>query len=299
MRETEQEETKEEVIERLQEVMILVDALREVEVLEERLREVKVLEERLQEVDEVAERIQEAIEEELGKEEVVKIRQEEVEQIKDLVETVVEETRKEMETSEDVEVDELEEQIKQVFLKGLLPEEAQEERVQQQESETVVIDEGLNDDEGLRERLHQIEREWQKEVEERFKSLSPDSTGTSSVVEIQKVEWRTKGRVTIVEESWEHQGEMKGEQVTGLVTEERLPTEEIWSKIEVVEERTEREVILEEHRGEEMVEVNMQRSLLDDKDVLFVFLDRSPYKAVFKPPGKVCPCFVSLQGNYQ
>ncbi|XP_071372176.1 uncharacterized protein [Centroberyx affinis] len=270
----EQEQTDAEVIERLQETVTLVDKLKEAEVLEKRLREVRVLEGRLQEVDELAERIQEAIEEELGKEEIVKISQEagdfsekEMKQIRNLVETVVERSVKEVQAQahKEDEVDELEEQIKQVFLKGLLPE---EEEGKEEESKKEVIDESLKDD-GLRERLRQIEKEWQEEVEEKSGSL--DATSTTSVV-VQRVERRSKKRVTIVEERWQQQEDMEEEQVQpGLISEERLEKEEIWRKTELLEERIEREVIQGRQAG-------------DHKDVWFIHFDRSPYKAVFKPP---------------
>ncbi|XP_056142952.1 uncharacterized protein LOC130118528 [Lampris incognitus] len=176
--ETEQQvQTSEEVTEGLQEMITLVDKMKEAEVLEERLKEVRVLEERLQEVDELAERIQGVIEGELGKEEV--------EQLKDM-KTVKVKSVRQKDTVEE-EVDELEEQIKKIFLKGLLPEE--EQGMMEQESETEVVEESLKDD-GLKARLREIEKEWQEEVEERLKSGSSDLEGISPELVVQRIEKR-------------------------------------------------------------------------------------------------------------
>lgn len=267
----EQELTSEEVTERLQETLSLVDKLIEVDVLERRLREVKDLEERLQEVDEMAERLQEVIEEELGKEEVDKLREEadlekeEQIQVKSIIETVVKNSVRRIEEKED-EVDELEEQIKQVFLKGLLPEE--EEAEVKQESEKEVADESLLDD---REKLRQIEKEWQDEVEDKLL----DVAGTTSVVTYRKVERRTKRTVTIVEERGQKQEEMEYVQVrAGVMSEESL-----------------------EKAGTEILERNVKERLqakdpsqVADKDVWFILFDGLPHKAVFIPPGAVCHC---------
>ncbi len=152
---TEQELTSEEIIERLQEKVTLVDKLREAEILERKLREVRDLEERLQEIGEMSERLQGVIEDELGKEEVDKLieelqdlEQEEQIQVEGTKQTVVKKSVRRIEAKED-EVDELEEQIKRVFLKDLLPEE-EEAGV----SEKEVTNESLSDD-SLREALRQ------------------------------------------------------------------------------------------------------------------------------------------------
>ncbi|XP_070690933.1 uncharacterized protein [Pempheris klunzingeri] len=260
----EQELTSEEVIERLQETVILVDKLREGDVLEKRLREVRDLEERLQEVDEMAARLQVVIEEELGKEEVDKLKEEEVdleegERIKaeGIIDTVLKKSVRIMEAKED-EVDELEEEIKRVFLKGLLPE----------EEEAEGTDASPLDD-SLRGKLHQIEREWQDMVEERMS----DVTSTTSVVAYQKVERRTKKKVTIVEERGQQQEEMEDVQVrVGVMSEERLEKAGTWRKTEILERK-----VTERLQAEDPAQVA-------DKDVWFILFDRPPYKAVFKPP---------------
>nr|XP_046256671.1 uncharacterized protein LOC124065372 isoform X14 [Scatophagus argus] len=256
----EQELTSEEVIGRTQEGMISVDKLTERELLEKRLRDVRDLEEILQEVDEMAERLQEVIEEELGEEEVAKLRAEEG----DLTRKVLKKSVSRTETREG-EVDELEEEIKRVFLKGLLPEE--EELKVRQESEQEVTGESLLDD-SLRENPRQVEKEWQNEVE---KSGSSEFANTTSVVAYQKVERRTKKRVTIVEETGQSQEEMDGVQVP-----ERLEKQGTWRKIEIQEEVTEREVA-ERLQPEDPSQVA-------DEDDWFMLFDRPLYKDVFKPP---------------
>ncbi|XP_039973220.1 uncharacterized protein LOC120783904 isoform X3 [Xiphias gladius] len=278
----EQEVTSEEVIGRLQDTVTLVDKLIEVDVLERRLRKVRDLEERLQEMDEMAERIQEVIEEELGKEEVEKLREEEADlekekliQVEDVTVRVVKKSVGKIETKEDNEVDELEEEIKQVFLKGLLSEEEEVEEVKvKEESEKEVTDESLFDD-SLREKLRQIEKEWHDEVKEKSGSL--DVIGTTSIVTYQKVEHRTKKRVTIIDERGQQQEDIEDMQIkAGVITEERLEKRQIWRETELLEERTEREVA-------KTLQAEDQ-SQVEDKDVWFILFDRPPYKAVFKPP---------------
>lgn len=294
MRVAELKLTNEEVIERLQEKVILVEKLKEADVLEKRLREVRDLEERLQEVDEVAERLHEVIEEELGKEEVMKLReeereleQEEVKQVEDLTETVVKKSVKRVETKMEDEVDELTEQIKQVFLKGLLPEEEEEEDTKvKQESVKEVTDESLLDD-SLKDKLRQIEKEWRNEVEQKFGS--PDVVSTTSVVAYQKVERRTKKRVTIVEDTGQQQEDMENMQIqSGIISEERLEKEKIWRRTEILEERE----ITERFQAED-------QSQGQDKDIWFVLFDRPPYKAVVKPPGTVWHCANSFRISLQ
>ncbi|XP_017165003.1 uncharacterized protein LOC103478711 isoform X4 [Poecilia reticulata] len=179
-----QEETTEQVIERLQKSVTLIDTLTEIEDLEGKLRKVRDLEERLQEASEVSERIQRIIEEQLGQEEVERLRAEEG----DLDQVVLQRFMKRMETDED-EVDELEEQIKAVFLKGLVPEEEND----------------LNQlDESLRAKVREIQKEWQEDVQQKFDSS--DVSGATSVVIMQKIERRDGKRVMIVDESGESNG---------------------------------------------------------------------------------------------
>uniref|UniRef100_A0A3Q3IH89 SAB domain-containing protein n=1 Tax=Monopterus albus TaxID=43700 RepID=A0A3Q3IH89_MONAL len=228
----------------------------------------------------MAARLQEVIEEELGEEEVDKLRKEEGDlerekqiQVERITERVVKKYVRSIETEED-EVDELEEEIKKVFLKGLLPEEG-ELRVKQESK--MVKGEILLDD-SLREKLLQIEKEWQDEVEERFGLWQdeveerfglPDGVGTSSVVAYQKVEHRTKKGLTTIDERGEQQEDMEDVLLQpGAISQEVLEKQKIWRKTELVEERMEREV--------------QERSLMDE-DVWFIVFDRPPYKAAFKP----------------
>lgn len=321
---TEQNLTNVEVIERLQETVTMVDKLKEAVVLEKRLKEVKDLEERLQEVDEMAERLQEVIEVELGKEEVEKLKEEEREleqqqqiQAARIAENVLRKSVSTVETKED-EVDELEEQIKQVFLKGLLPEEEEVEVKQEsekevteesqsddglgerqgqiekewkvvvkQESEKEVTEESLSDD-SMREKLRQMEKEWTDKVMEELKSGSSDVATTTSVVTYQKVERRTKKRVTIVEERGQKQEAVEDAQVQrSVMSEERLETVGTWRKTETLEEITEGEVT-ERRQAED-------QSQVADEDIWYIVFDRPPYKAVFTPPGTVWHCANSFR----
>ncbi|XP_070821751.1 uncharacterized protein [Chaetodon trifascialis] len=266
----EQESTTEQVIERLQETVTLIEEVTEVDVLERRLREVKDLEGRLQDMDEMAARLQEVIEEELGKEEVDKLRkevedleQEEQIQAEGITETVVKKSVRRIETTED-DVDELEEQIKQVFLKGLLPEEEEEEAEVKQESEKEVREESLVDD-SLREKL-----DWKNKVEET--SGTSDVSTTTSVAVYQKVERRIERRRVIVDESKQRQEEMEDLQVQAVL-EERREKEVRWRKVEVQEERK----VTERLQAQDPSQVA-------DQDVWFKLFDRPPYKAVSKPP---------------
>ncbi|XP_031708477.1 uncharacterized protein LOC116386431 isoform X4 [Anarrhichthys ocellatus] len=264
-------------IERLQETLIS-DELAEMDVLERRLREVRDLEGRLLEMDERAERLQEVIEDELGKEEVDRLREEEGDfeqekQVEGITETHLRKSVRTTETKEEG-VDELEEQIKQVFLKGLLPEEEEEEEgaEMKQEREKEVTDESLSDD-----RLRGKLKEWRDEVEEKLKSGSSDVTSTTCVVAHQKVQRRTKKRVTIVDERGPTQAEMEGVQVQhGVVLVERLEKERTRLQTQILEEITEGE-------GTERLQAE-HRAQLADKDIWFILLDRPPYKAVLQPP---------------
>lgn len=275
----EQQLTSEEVIERLQETVTLVDKLREMDNLERRLSKVRDLEERLQEVDEMAERLQEVIEEELGKEEVDQLRevvgeleQDVQAQAEAITEMVVKRSVQRIERKED-EVDELEDEIKQVFLKGLLPEEEEEEDVEVKQVSKKEVTVGRLFDDGLRK--EKIENEWKIEVEER--SDSSDVAGTMSVVAYQKVERRTKKRVTYVEKRGPRQKEMEDSQLQTVVL-----SEETIRQTEILEDITERELTERLRPGDP--------SQVADKDVWFILFDCPPYKAVFKPPGKVFSC---------
>ncbi|XP_030605420.1 titin-like isoform X3 [Archocentrus centrarchus] len=316
----EQQLTTEEAIRGMRETVMLVEAATEAYVLEGRLREVRDLEERLQEMDQMAERIQDVVEEELGKEVVEKLKKEErnleqkqLIQTKGVTKKVVRKSVSRIDT-EAGEVDELEEQIKQVFLKDLLPEEESEreveedvverlreeesdleqklliqakgitkmvvrksvsrinteeggmdeleEQLEQQESEKELTDESLLDD-SFREKLRQIEKEWQDEVEERF--ASPDV----AVEGYKIVERRTKKVVTIVQEGGQQQENMEEVQVlSGVMSKETLEKQEIQRKVEVIEERSQREVT-ERSEGQSQVE---------DGDDWFILLDHPPYK---------------------
>lgn len=255
----EQELTNEQVIERLQENVTLIDQLTEMHILERRLKEVRVLEERLQEMDEMAEILEEAIEEELGKKEVDTLRDEEGDleleeqiQARGVAKTVL---RKSVKRIQEDEVDELEEEIKRVFLKGLIPEEAEVK----QENLEEVKDESLLDN-SLTERLRQIEKEWQNEVEE--KSGSSDVVTTTSVVAYQRQEETEEVQIQ-----------------TGVMSEESLEKDEKWRKTDILEEITERKV-------SERLQPEVKTQVAD-KDIWFILLDRLPYKAVFIPPGTV------------
>lgn len=278
-----QELTREEVIGSIQESVTFVDKLTEVDDLERRLREVRDLEERLQEVDEMAERIQEVIEEELGKEEVEKLREETEQEwemkkqmlVEGTTVKVVKKSVRIMETKE--EGDELEEQIKQVFLKGLLPEEEEVEVKQQREIE--VTDQSVLDD-SLRVRLRQMEKEWQSEVEEKLGS--PEAAGSTYAVKVQKVERRSKKRVTIAEESEQIFGDADDMQEQAAVIQERLEKQDMWRKTDVLVERTLRDATLELQAGDQ--------PQVEDMDIWYKLFDRLPYKAVFIPPGTVYCC---------
>ncbi|XP_029360050.1 titin homolog isoform X2 [Echeneis naucrates] len=278
LQETEDQQlTTEEVIDRLQESATLVDHLIEARILEKRLQKVRALEERLQEMDEMAEILQEVIEEELGQEEVERLKKEEEEgelerekQMRVEVRTdgVLKKSVMMTETKEENEVDELEEQIKQVFLKGLLPEEEEFEMKQLSEKEVM--------DDSLIQKLRQIEEEWPNEVEERLDS--PDVIGTTSVVAVQSLEDRTKRRVTIVDERGQQLGDVDDMQVqTSVLTEESL------EKQDATRRETE---LLERVTAGELTEKRQaaDQSQVEDQDVWFILFDRPTYRAVFKPP---------------
>ncbi|KAK5892508.1 hypothetical protein CesoFtcFv8_012878 [Champsocephalus esox] len=266
-----QDLSSEEVFESLQETEVLLEELKMADVLEWKLREVRGLEERLQEMDEVAERLQEVIEEELGKEEVDMLREGDLDQenrmqVERIIESVLRKSVKSMETKEDG-VDELEEQIKQVFLKGILPEEEECQIKQESEKE-------MTGDDSLREELCQIESKWQDEMEEKLNARSPDVT---SVVTHRKVERRIKKRVTIVEDRGQMQEEIEDVLVLrGLISEETRGKEGTWRKTVILEAKTEGEVL------ERLQADNPSQSA--DGDEWFILFHRLPHKAVSKPP---------------
>ncbi|XP_034030936.1 uncharacterized protein LOC117514535 [Thalassophryne amazonica] len=272
---TEQDLTT-EVIERLQETVTFVDKWREGEVLERRLMEVRDLEERLQEVDELAERLQEVIEQELGEEEVADLRKQEEDllhkQTKEgeaVSRMVVENTVQMMQTKEE-EVDELEEQIKEVFLKDLSDE---EERSLKEEREKEVTDESSVNDE-LSEMLHLIEREWQGagKVEQDFMPGSSDVAAFAAGYT--KVEKRAKKKVMIMDERGQQLKPITEEQVESVVLTGGSLENEIWPNAELLAGKTE----------EEVTEWHQRQSEVDNKDVWPILFDRFPRMAVFKQP---------------
>ncbi|KAM9722957.1 uncharacterized protein ACNS7B_018509 isoform 3-T5 [Menidia menidia] len=239
------EMSTEEFMEKLQGSAILVHKLREREILEGKLREVRDLEERLQKADEIAESLQKAIEEELGKEEVERLREEEgdweLKEVKGKTKTVVRKSVRWMEETEDDE-DELDAEIKRVFFKDLLPEEGEEEA-----PESLL-------DGSLREKLRQMEKDWQEEVEEKF--ASPDAAGSTSATSFEMVARTARKRVIIVEESRQSGG--------------------TFEKQELVEERTER--VVSERSSYE------NRARAEDRDDWSELLHRPPYRPDYKAP---------------
>ncbi|XP_077384180.1 uncharacterized protein LOC144022882 isoform X2 [Festucalex cinctus] len=253
----EQELTDEEVIERLEEMVMVVEKLEEMEDLQRRLKKVKDLEERLQEVEEVSDRIQEVIEEELGEQEVTKLKEEELQkESRAITRTVLKNSAMIVKNmNEDEEKDELEEQIKEVFLKGLLPEEDDAEK-----------DENLFDY-SLREKLRQIEDEWKDEVEEKF-HLQP--VNSSSQVSYQR-EVRTKKKVAFVDQRPQRLDAME-DTLRKIISEKTCQDSEIGLKTEILEETSERE----------LSEVEGGSSLDKDKDMWSVLFDCPPYTPIIK-----------------
>ncbi|XP_067093386.1 titin-like [Osmerus mordax] len=148
------------------------------------------------------------------------------------------ESSKEMVESED----ELEEQIKEVFLKGLLPDGAQDEERQTPQGVISIC----------------------------------------SVSEMKMVARRTQKRVTIVEESWRWQGEMEEGQWQTRKVEKREEEVAVMDWVGVAEEGTLRqEVNVEEiYEEEKSMARSMPRASKADEDDWFVLLDRPPYLAV-------------------
>ncbi|XP_043973480.1 titin-like isoform X6 [Gambusia affinis] len=266
-----QGETTEQVIERLQKSVILIDTLTEIKDLEGKLRKVRDLEERLQEAGEVSERIQKVIEEQLGQEEVERLRAEEG----DLDHVVLQRFMKTLETDED-EVDELEEQIKDVFLKGLVPEEENK----------------LNQLDGsLKAKVREIQKEWQEEGQQKFDSS--EVSGATSVVILQKVDRRNGKRVMIVDERGESDG-MLEKQTQREVT-ERLhfgnpvqeENEDEWYLLlycppvfNPSDESTYLRSVVKRHVGEEEIKeqplIMQQPALMERVDDWFVLLAEPP-----------------------
>lgn len=269
----EQEWTNKEVIERLQENVVLVDMVTEREIIERKLMKVRDLEERLQEVDDIAAMLQEVIEEELGKDKIDKLRVEVEQEMQLKAEAMTDEVlKKSVQIIEEDEVDELEDRIKEVFLKGLLLEEGEVEMKQEGKNE---LTEDSQSGEGLREKFSRIEKEWKSEVEE--KSGSPDVAGNTFMVKHKKVEFRTMKPVYIVEERG-----MKQEKEGYMQLQTSVTAEEGFVKKE-----TAIEVDFIDREGTQRLQL-VDPAHVADKDVWFTLLDSSPYKAGFKPPGKVC-----------
>ncbi|XP_008294726.1 titin-like isoform X4 [Stegastes partitus] len=201
-------------------------------------------------------------------EEGEKLRQEEgdveqEQQTKRVTQTVVRKSVRKIGTEEGA-GDELKDQLKGVFLEGLLDEEEEGVVVRQEREQEVTGDEGLLD-ESFREKLRQIEKEWQDEVEEKFGS--PDVVGATSVVAYQKVERKVKKRVTIVDEREQQDVQLQ----SGGTSEERLEKQDLWRKTDSVLERT-------------LKEATETFQTPEVEDPWFVLFDRAPYKAAFKPP---------------
>ncbi|XP_017281980.1 uncharacterized protein LOC108241980 isoform X3 [Kryptolebias marmoratus] len=270
---TKREMSTKKVVEWLQESVTLADSLQEAEVLEGKLREVRDLEERLQDIDEKAERVQKIIEYELGQEEVDRLRAEEAleleleqQRIQGGTKVVVKRSVRRMETEEG-EVDALEDQIKQVFFKGLLPEE--EEGFEMIEMNQL--------DDSSRDKLRQMEKEWQEEVREKF--ASPDAAGATSVVAYQKTVRTADKRVIIVgergqagaqvedEDSWFRLFDSPFAAFKPSVDSEESSSTHVGKPELIVEDRPKRE-----------------EELIKRVDDWFVLLDVPPGKTYYIPP---------------
>lgn len=130
-------------------------------------------------------------------------------QSRGVTDMVVRKSVRRIDTSEG-EVDDLEEQIKQVKWEG--------------EEDT---------DDSFREKLRGMEQEWQ----------DADVAGSAAVAGYKKVQRRTEKIVTIVQERGQQQKGMEDVQgQSGVASEEMLVREELWHKTEMVEERPQREV---------------------------------------------------------
>ncbi|XP_061674859.1 uncharacterized protein LOC133500331 isoform X3 [Syngnathoides biaculeatus] len=256
----EQQLTDEEVVERLEEMAVMVDKLEEMQDIERRLRKIRNLEERLQEVEDMSERIQGVIEEELGEQEVAILREEELQkESKAITRTVLKNSVMIVNRMNGVnEKDELEEQIKEVFLKGLLPEEDDAEKGKE---------ENLFDY-SLIEKICQIEDEWKDEVEEK---LNFPATITASLVSSKTVV-RTKKRVAFVDQRPQRLDAME-ESLVRIISEKSSQNSEIGPKTEMLGKRAERKV----------AELEDGFSLDKARDMWSTLFDRPAYVAIIKP----------------
>ncbi|XP_061144297.1 uncharacterized protein LOC133160560 isoform X2 [Syngnathus typhle] len=245
----EEELTEEEVIERLEEMMIMVEKLEEMEDIERRLKKVKDLEERLQEVEIMSDKIQEVIEEELGEQEVALLKDEELQkESKAITRTVLKNSvMTVMNLNEGDVKDELEEQIKEVFLKGLLDDD----------------DDAKNSIDGhvfeysLREKVRQIGEEWKDLMED--KASSQVAYQTEVRTKTVSFEDQTSQRLDSVEHT-----------LLKIISEK---TGETGVTIEILVERAE----------EEDTEDKNGSSRDKEKDIWSVLFDRPPYTPVIKP----------------
>ncbi|XP_061632023.1 uncharacterized protein LOC133479298 isoform X4 [Phyllopteryx taeniolatus] len=269
----EKELTDEEVIERLEEMVMTVNKLEEMEDIERRLRKIRDLEERLQEVEEMSEKIQEVIEEELGEQEVAILKEEELQkESKAITRTVLKNSVmivKRINGGD--EKDELEEQIKEVFLKGLLPEDDEAKK-----------DEHLFDY-SLREKLRQIEDEWKDEVEEK---LNFPPVSTSSQVSSKTVV-RTKKKVAFMDQRPQRLDAME-DALLRIISEKTSQNAEIGLKTEMLEKRAERKV----------TEVEDGFSLDKDKDTWSTLFDGPPYVPIIKPAVTSVKCVELDEGKF-
>ncbi|KAG7273249.1 hypothetical protein CRUP_001345, partial [Coryphaenoides rupestris] len=241
---------EDEVVEKVMEQTLVEDEVVEQTLEEDEVVE-KVMEQTLEE-DEVEEKV---MEQTLVEDEVVEKVMEQTLEEDEVVEKVMEQTLEEDKVVDKKlganEVDELEEEIKHVFFKGLLPEDAETEGRHPQ-GDTETTDECVKDEFG---KTGQIEEEWQEEVEERLKSGSEDDTTRVRVSQ----RWVQK----TVSVSWQQQVETK---LSGSLLEEE---EEMRGRTVERETRT----------------TSGLTTLVEDQeeDGWFRLFDRFPYKAVHKP----------------
>uniref|UniRef100_A0A3P8NBF5 Protein 4.1 n=1 Tax=Astatotilapia calliptera TaxID=8154 RepID=A0A3P8NBF5_ASTCA len=324
----EQQMITEEMIGRMRETVMLVDAFTEKEILEGRLRDVRDLEERLQEIDEIAGRIQHAVEEELGEEEVEKLKQEERDmeqkqliQAKGVTEMVVRKSvrRRVIKEGEEGEVDELEEQIKEVFLKDLLPEE--EDIMVKRESEKQVgkkVVEALREGESNLEQRQSIQSRVITDMVVRKSVRRIDiSEGEVDDLEeqIKRVKWEGeedtddsfREKLREMEQEWQD-ADVAGSAAVAGYKKVQHRTEKI---VTIVQERGQQQEGMEDVQGQssvaseemlerqelwrktEVVEERPHREVPERSeglsqarvdDVWFILLDQPPHKAGFKTP---------------
>ncbi|KAM8826355.1 uncharacterized protein ACB058_019684 isoform 3-T4 [Synchiropus picturatus] len=276
----EQEESRQQLIDRLQETVLLVDALTEQEELERSLREVKDLEERLQGMDQLAERIQDIIEQELGKEEIAKWREKDNEGLiqapdKDEVvtQTVV--------TKSSVAADEEEEPIKQTFLidpllddalvaqakktsaveeKGVLMADNMRDRryhvEQEKVEEEAKVEKEIVMDDILRDEQRQAEKEWQQQVK---KSGLSDVSGSSVIG--QSVMAKREDEVDELEE------QIKLVFLKDLLVEDEPKEREAMKETSVEEKEVVKDAILKDKLRQIEEEDNTEKQvLMEEKD---------------------------------